>query len=277
MNGTVNRPMNRLMNRPMKMTAQGGAVWAIARCTVLEAWRGRYGWIVVLGALGAVAVAEFLGQAAVTESLEIRQAVLAALLRLIAVLATGLFMTTALARECHDKGLELVFSLPLPRGGYYLGKLAGHALLCLMTASLAAVLLAWYAPPAQVLAWSLSLWCELLIVAALCLFLTLSFVQAAPAFAAAMAFYVLGRSITAMELMAGGPLVDPHAWSQQIVSGLVHFLGLLLPDLDRFARSDWLVYGVDGWADLPLLAVQTLLYVCLLSAMALFDLYRKNI
>ena len=170
-----------------------------------------------------------------------------------------------------------MFSLPLPRSGYYLGKLAGYALLGLIVALLAGGVLAWYVPPAQAFLWSLSLGCELLIVTALCLLLTLSFAQAAPAFAAMMGFYVLGRSITAMELMAKGPLVDPAAWPQQLAADLVQWIGLLLPDLDRFTRSDWLVYGAGSWLELPALAAQTLLYVSLLAAMALFDLYRKNV
>ncbi len=253
------------------------AVISIARVTLLEAWRSRYGWVLALLALVAVAVAEFLGQAAVTESQILRQVVLGALLRWIAVLGCALYVISAMVREYQDKGWELVFSLDLPRGGYYAGKLAGHVLLALVPAAGFALLLGFYVPWPQAAAWGLSLWWELWIVTALCLLLACSLTQVASAFAVFLGFYLLARSIAAMELMARGPLVDLGAPSQQFMAHLVEWLALLLPDLERFTRSEWLAYGVDEarfW--LPLL-VQAVLYVALLSTMALFDLQRRRL
>ena len=54
-------------------------------------------------------------------------------------------------------------------------------------------------------------------------------------------------------------------------------LALLLPHLDRFTRGDWLVYHDGGVADLAGIAAQTAIYVALLAAAALFDLYRKPV
>ncbi len=250
---------------------------AIARFTILEAWRGRQLRLVMVLALLALGLSEFLGQAAVTESTELRETVLGALLRLMAVMACALYIATAVAREVQDKGLELVFALPVPRAAYYLGKLAGYAGLALVLAGLYAVLLALYAPLDQVTLWALSLYCELLIVIALALLAALSFAQAPPAFALVAAFYLLARSIAAMELMASGPMVDSEALSQRFIQAMVHGIALLLPDLDRFTRGEWLAYAMGGWSDLWPVLLQTAAYVLLLSAMALFDLERRSL
>jgi hypothetical protein len=52
-------------------------------------------------------------------------------------------------------------------------------------------------------------------------------------------------------------------------------VAVLLPDLDVFTQTGWLVYG-GGMQDLVPIVMQTVIYVGLLSAAALFDLYRKN-
>lgn len=51
----------------------------------------------------------------------------------------------------------------------------------------------------------------------------------------------------------------------------------MLPRLDDFTRTDWLVYHSGGWAALGPLAAQTLIYLALLTAAALFDLYSRNL
>jgi hypothetical protein len=53
-------------------------------------------------------------------------------------------------------------------------------------------------------------------------------------------------------------------------------LAFLLPDLYRFAASEWLIYHTGAWSALGLVFTQTALYLGLLTAAGLFDLYRKN-
>ena len=54
-------------------------------------------------------------------------------------------------------------------------------------------------------------------------------------------------------------------------------LGWLLPDLDRFTSTAWLVDHTGTLGDLYLNAVQTLVYSSLLLGAGLFDLYRRNL
>lgn len=251
-------------------------ITAIARYTALEALRTRYVWLVLAIVGGGMAIAAFTGELAITETAQTQAAVTAAILRFAAVLLVMLFVTTSVQRDFSDKSVELMLSLPLPRSGYYLGKLAGYALVAAFTAVPLCCLLLFLVPGTSGLVWGMSLLLELLLVCAVSLLFAFAFGQVTAAISATLLFYLLGRGIAAIQLMAHGPLADRSHTSQQLMTWLVDALSYLLPDLDRFTRSGWLVYPDSAGALLTPLAVQAGIYVLLISAVALFDLNRKN-
>ena len=249
---------------------------AIARYTLLEALRSRLLWLFVLAACGAVGLSGFLQQLALTESRAVQAALLAAGLRLASVFLLATFIITSMAREAADKGLELLLALPMPRAAYLLGKLAGYGALAAIPALLFGALMLPFAAPAQGALWGLSLLGELWIVAAFSLLCAASLQQALPALAAAGGFYVLARSVGSLQLLAHGPGAG-HAWPQQAMAGAIDLLVLLLPRLDDFTRTHWLLYASGDLHALAGVAVQTAIYVTLLAASALCDFYRRNI
>ncbi|MET0265047.1 MAG: ABC transporter permease subunit [Duganella sp.] len=248
----------------------------IARYTLLEALRNRLLWLLIVAALGAVGLAGFLHELALTESRQLQAALLGAVLRLAAVFLVATFVITSMVREASDKGLELLLALPMPRAVYLAGKLLGFGALALLPALLFGALALLLAPPEQAALWAFSLLCECWIVAAFSLLCMLTLQQVLPAMAAALAFYVMARSIGVLQLLGhgGGGQAD---WGQQLLAGGVDMLALLLPHLDQFTRSDWLVYHGGNSADLLAISVQTALYVTLMAAAGLFDLYRKQL
>jgi len=253
------------------------AIYTIARFTALEALRTRYGWLLLLVLLGSLGLALFSGQIAITESRQIQSVLAAASLRLAMVFLLAIFVITSMQREFCDRTIEWVFSLPLPRATYYLGKLLGYSLVAMLSILPACLLMMVLSSVEQALYWSLSLMLELLIVCAASLVFATGLAQITSAITALLAFYLAGRSIAAFQLIAHGPLAHHEALSQRVFSTLIDGLAYLLPDLDRFSRSDWLVYGHSGWEQIGTQAGQALIYLLLLSAVALFDLYRKNL
>lgn len=251
-------------------------ITTIALFTFLEAVRNRFFWLVLCGLVAGLMLAEFAGGLAITESAEIRSAVLGAGLRLFAVFVVSLFVASSMVREFNDKVLDLVLSLPLPRGAYYFGKLAGYSLIALAVTVAVGLSVALFVPPLQALLWSVSLACELLIVVAVTLLCVFTFTQVTTALSAAAAFYVLSRSIGALQLMGHGPLVDPGAWSQRVITGFLDALAFVLPTLYRFSPSQWLVYHTGHWHDLLPVLAQCAVYVLLLTGAGLFDFYRRS-
>ncbi len=248
----------------------------IARYTLLEALRNRLLWLLLVMAAGAVAVSGFLNELALTESRQLQAALMGAVLRLAAVFLITTFVVTSMAREANDKGLELLLALPMPRAVYLSGKLAGFAALALLPALLFGGLGLFFAPPAQAALWGFSLLCECWIVAGFSVLCMLTLNQVLPAWAAACGFYLLARVIGALQLLGHGA-AGVHSWSQQALGGGIDGLALLLPHLDQFTRSDWLVYHNGSGADALAVAAQTAIYVALMATAALFDLHRKDL
>ena len=249
----------------------------IAFYTFLEAMRNRLVWLVVGFVVIGFGLSQFVAEIAIAESAAFQSSFLAAMLRFFAVFTLALFVITSMVRELDDKGLELVLSLPIPRFHYFLGKLLGFSMLAIMTAVLCGLVLLLHAPPHQVALWVFSLSCELLIVTALSLLCLFTLNQVTLALSAVMAFYLLARSIEAMQLMAQNPIIASDSLSQRIIEGFVDGVAFLLPDLARFTSTEWLVYHTGGWQDVAPIAGQSLVYLLLLAGAALFDLYRKNL
>lgn len=217
----------------------------LARLVLLEARRGGLPWLAAGAIALGLALAAFLSQVALTESRALQIAVVAALLRACAVFLIAAQVASSVLREINDKGLELMLALPLPRSAHYLGRLAGFTVLGAALAGVfAAPLLAW-APAGEVALWGLSLACETALIAAAALFFAMTLAQLVPAIAATAGFYLLARSIAAIQAIASGPLAEPSLPSE-LARMAVDGVALLLPPLDAVTRTDWLLYGAPA-------------------------------
>jgi len=248
----------------------------IARYTLLEALRNRLLWLALILVAAGLAFTQFLQQVAITESSQIQTALLAALLRVGAVFMLAGFVVTSMVREFNDKVMELVLSRPLRRSSYFLGKFAGYAAVALALALIASLPLALFAPAPQLAVWGLSLASELVLVAAFALFFVLTLTQVMSALAAVTGFYLLSRSISALQIMADSPLSDSVGPGQKVVNFVIDAIAFLLPGLDRMTQTGWLIYGAPTAAEMAQLLAQSAAYALLLCGAALFDLQRKN-
>jgi ABC-type Na+ efflux pump permease subunit len=185
-------------------------------------------------------------------------------------------VVSSVAREQADKGSDLVLALAIPRRTYYLGKLTGYLLVSLGISAFATVLIILHAPPAPAAMWGTSLLAELAIIVAASLLCMMTLSQVPAATSAAAGFYLLARTMGAVQLIAHGPLRDPNSVSSAFMAKAVDALAFMLPDLYRFTDTRWLLYGEGSISTLTPLLLQALIYVALLGAAGLFDLYRRN-
>jgi hypothetical protein len=96
------------------------------------------------------------------------------------------------------------------------------------------------------------------------------------ALAAVAGFYLLSRSISALQIMAANPLSDVLSLGQQVVNFAIGAIAFLLPGLDRMTQTGWLIYSAPPPVEIMGLLAQTAVYVLLLCGATLFDLQRKN-
>lgn len=251
-------------------------ITTIARYTLLEALRTRLPVLVLATVLTLLAASFFVESIAITEGARFQTSFYAAGVRLAAVFITAMVVLASVTREFNDKGLDVLLALDLPRSHYVLGKLAGFLGIAALIALAAAAPLAWSAAPQAALQWAASLAVELAIMAALALFCVITFNQLTPAASFVLAFYLLARSLTAMRLMGAHPLAGADALSHQVIQFLVETLALIVPALDAWTRTAWLVDQPAPWSTVAQLAGLSALYVTLLAAVTMFDFYRKN-
>lgn len=248
----------------------------IARYTFIEAVKNRLFLLMLIGLICIFGLSQFTGELAITETPQIQGAITGLVLRLFAVFIVSLFVITSMVREFNDKTLEFIISLPIPRYVYFSGKLLGFFSLSVIVAIIVSLPLLLYADFLQLLLWCISLICELFIVTTLCLFCLFTLGQITIAFTVVVAFYLLSRSMSTLLLLSQSPILEATTVSQEFIILLVNAIAYVLPELDSFTQTEWLVYNTGSMDSLAIVAGQTLIYVLLLSCAALVDLYRKE-
>jgi ABC-type transport system involved in multi-copper enzyme maturation permease subunit len=252
-------------------------ITTIGKYTALEALRTRVPATALLTLLLLVCASLFVRELAVTEASRFQTAFYAAAARLCAVFLIGVYVLASMTREFNDKGLEVVLALDVPRAHYICGKLAGFIVAAMLIAAVVALPLWILATPAAASIWTASLVMELALVAALSLFCVATFSQLLPAAGFVAAFYLLARSMTSMRLMSAHPVSGQEEPSQQVMATLVEGLGYLLPSLDRWTATTWLVDAAPEPALLLGIVIQGAIYLALLTAAALFDFHRRGL
>lgn len=249
----------------------------IARFTLLEAHRTRLPWLAALVFAVVWAGSLFIHEIAVTESDRLQWSFYASAARLASVLMLALYITSSMVREFNEKGLELILSFDLPRSAYVVGKLLGFSAVALVLAIVCALPMLLHAPAHVVAAWASSLFLELAIVAALGIFCVVTFHQVLPAVMVISGLYVLGRSLTAMRLMAEADLLGNLGGTRPLVDLGVQFIAFIVPALDRYAPTEWIAEkSVDAALMVPV-ALQSAVAVAVLIGAALFDFYRREV
>lgn len=249
---------------------------SIARFTLLELLRNRILWLLLMILLTGFLLSQFAGDLAITEHRNIQLSLLAAFLRLAGVLVLSLLVVSSLIREMNDKTIDLILSTSVSRGVYFFAKLVAYIILAFGISVLFGGFLLLYGESQNVLPWAGSYFAELVVMTALSLAMVFTFKQTPAAFLGVLIFYALARNIGAMSLMATHPVFAHQGLAQHFMSGFINVLSWVLPDLDRFSDTAWLVYGFHDAGIFMTITFQAVIYTLLLSGVALFDFHRKN-
>ncbi len=248
----------------------------IAKFTFIEALRNKILLFLVIGLAILFGLAEFLSELALTESREISVSWIAFTARLFSVVLVSLFVMTSVAREFDDKIMLHLFSHSLKRYSYYLGKLLAFSGVALFAMLCVGILLLLYLPFNTVLFWSLSFYLELLIVVAVSLLFFLTFKHIAISFVSVMAFYLLARNMATIQLISNSPILETNTYSSKIIQFVLDAIAYILPTLNEFSQTAWLIYDQFQPEQLFDNALQCFIYVLFISMVALFDLYRME-
>ena len=96
-----------------------------------------------------------------------------------------------------------------------------------------------------------------------------------PALAAVLGFYLLGRSMAAIEIIARAA-ERSQTWTDRASNWLVQGIAAILPRFDLMTQTAWLVDAPPSAAAVGSVLAQAAIYTALLVTAAQFDLHRQN-
>lgn len=247
---------------------------ATLRFVLLTALRDRlFAGLFTMVALG-FALAIYLGDAALVEKGQTTVVYAGGAARTLLILGLIIFQAFHVQRLYETREIEAILSRAISRDQFILAYWAGFALVAVLLALpiIAFVMLFQWSGQGTVW-WSLSLIMECFVVVAFAIFAGITLERAVPAVFATVGFYVLSRLMSFFLSISES---TPREGINVITVPLSDFVALLLPRLDLFSQTRWLVYGPGAQESLTLLVVQTLVFVPLLLLAATFDLRRKT-
>lgn len=258
-------------------TAGATSFLTLMRYMLATALRDRLflGLLVMLALAGGLSV--FVGGSAIVEQQQMVAAYMGAMSRAILVAGVILFVSFHIHRALENGEIALILSRPISRPAFVLAYGASLMAVASLCAVAAALLVAMGArpPAAGFFLWAASLLLEVNLIAVVAMFFVLILGNAVSGALACSGFYVLGR----MSGLLGGLARqgENSTLADQLLGRGFEAVSLIIPRLDFFARSEWLVYGA-GDADIPIYAaLQSLVFIPLVLAAAMFDFSRKRL
>lgn len=257
---------------------------SIIRYTILTAIRD---WLyigILLLASCSVFLSIFLGGTALSEQGFMATAYIGGSCRMIVVIGLILFVCFHVRRSFENKEVELILTRPISRVKFVLGYFTGFALLAFtMVLPLGIIILLMqqigmiWASPEGIFFWAASFYMECLIVMAFAFFAALMLTSAVSSVLATFAFYFLSRIFGFFLISIHNPAsLMRDSKLGVIMEQVLNFIGIFVPRLDMFSKSDWLTYGVQDYQVYLLFYSSALIYIPFLLFMALLDFVRKQ-
>jgi len=232
----------------------------------------------MLGVVACTLIAHMLGSTALIEPQEMTLSYATASARV--VIMTGLIVFTCFhIRNAFDtKEIDVFLSRPITRSSLVISYWLGFAAVALLLVIPTLILIALQGLLSNqgFFFWSLSLLVECWLVIAISLFASFTLKSAVTSVMASMGFYVLARMMGFFIATSKSAFLFDQQWLNVILTYALKIVSMIMPRLDFFAKSDWLIYGMKHSGDLSLFAVQAIIYIPFLILLAIADFRRKQ-
>jgi ABC-type transport system involved in multi-copper enzyme maturation permease subunit len=230
----------------------------------------------LIGILLATAISATLGSTAFIEEKEMTLTFASGSARLILMTGLIIFVCFHIRSAFDTKEIDVILSRPISRSNlvisYFLGFSLVGLLLILPIIAIIAIIGAmnW----AGFVVWAASIVLEMGLVVALALFSAFTLRSAVTSVLGCMGFYVLSRMMAFFVFTSqSGMVADPKFTVLRLA---LQAISTMLPRLDFFGKSEWLIYGLKSAADWQFYATQAFIFVPLLLAATMIDFRRKQ-
>jgi ABC-type transport system involved in multi-copper enzyme maturation permease subunit len=221
----------------------------------------------------------FVGTTALVEQSQMAMAYFAGSSRIILVIGMIVFVCFHVRRAFDNREVESILSKPISRTQFVVAYWLGFSLLAILVSFPAILILQLLNKPDFIglLYWASSLILEISIIVAFTLLASLIMKSAVSSVMASFAFYLVSRLmgffVAAMDSptsMMGNGLIN------KVLQFILEIISTVIPRLDLFAKSEWLIYGVTKQNDLWIFPAQSLVFILLMLSICVFDFKRKE-
>lgn len=246
------------------------------RYLLLTALRDKLFFALPIGVAMITALSLFLGGTSLVEQQEMAAVYSAGLGRIYIMVGLILFICFHVRRSFENREIEMFISKPISRASFVISYWLGFSGIAIVFVLFLVLLLMLFFPVnlSGAFAFSLSVIAESLMVCAFALAAALIMQSAVSAALASFCFYILGRLMGFMLAFLDKPGALEWANAQWANFGLAG-TSMLLPRLDLFGKTEWLLYGFDAHG-IGIFVMQSVVYIPLLLLMGLYDFTRRN-
>lgn len=231
-----------------------------------------------VGVIFATFVSSVMGGTAMLEPEQMTLTFTAAAARMILVVGLIVFTCFHVRNAFDTKEIDVLLSRPISRTNLVLSYWMGFATVALLLVMPTLAVIYWVGLLSQngFIAWSVSFLVETWLVVAVSLFAAFTLKSAVSAVLASLGFYVLSRMMGFFVATSDGGVLFDQQEINIAFTWIMDIISIVIPRLDFFAKSNWLIYGVPSMDDVQLFLIQGTIFIPLLLVAAMIDFKRKQ-
>lgn len=248
------------------------------RYVLLTATRDRLFIALLIGIAAAAYISSVLGSTAMLETEQMTLSFTAAAARVIIMVGVIVFIGFHMRNAFDAREINVLLSRPISRTtlvlSYWVGFAAVATCLVLPTVILIAVMGTLNQTGFWI--WSVSLLLESWLVVSVALFASLTIRSGVGTVLASLAIYVLSRMMGFFLMTTTTTSIFKDHTINLGTQWLMKGIALVVPRLDFYAKSNWLIYGAKSYEEVSLFFVQSAIFIPLLVIAAVIDFKRKQ-
>ena len=251
---------------------------ALLKYTLKACVRDRLILSLIVASLIAVSLSIFIGTSAVIEQDQFVMVFIASSLRYLYVVGITLFVAFYTIRMKDSQELDFLLTRPVTRVQYVLTHSLAFLLLALFFSAIVFLFLSgifYKRFDTGFLLWGLSFFGELLIVTYTAYFFSMVLKSVVTAALSTLAFYTFTKVIGQIIGIAKDPL---SGGERPVLSFIMETISLIIPRLDLFTRTEWLLYGAGDELvkTVSILVLQIFIFCSVLISATCIDLLRRD-
>jgi ABC-type Na+ efflux pump permease subunit len=245
---------------------------------VLSALRDKLFTALLVLLLLLLGISSALSETAMLEKAEMHLAMSAGLTRIVVNIGIMLFVCFHIRTLYDTKEMDVLLSRPVSRTKVVIGLWAGFAVVASLLIVIDAGLLFFFnlGGGKAFAVWTFSFLCEGWVVVAIATFAALSNKSFVSSVLICFSFYALARLMAFFVATAHARISVESVALHKAMRYVIDTISVVIPRLDLYADTDWLVYGLSDTASIGFFAAQTVIFVPFMLAIALIDFKRKQ-